>query len=76
MATDPELIRQAAHAVAERWEHEGAGADLQVRVDAYLSLNGRRAARLIDPTVDLAAEPWHLGHQRWVLDPAPGSGPA
>ncbi len=68
MATDPELIRQAAHYVA----NEEAGtrgvpvSRLQVRVDAFVSFNGRRARRIIDPDVDLAVEPMRFGHQRWI----------
>ncbi|MGB3412234.1 MAG: HTTM domain-containing protein [Microthrixaceae bacterium] len=68
MVTDPELIRQAAHDVAD----EEAGtrgvpvSRLQVRVDAFVSFNGRSARRIIDPDVDLAAEPMRFGHQRWI----------
>ena len=66
MSTDPELIRQAAHQVA--LEHGATStAPLEVRADALVSLNGRTSARLIDPDVDLAAEPWRLGAQPWVL---------
>lgn len=73
MSTDAELIRQAAHLLAAG-EGPGGGGDLQVRVDAFVSLNGRPAARLIDPTVDLAHEPWRIGHQPWIL-PAPRTPP-
>ena len=62
LVTDPELIRQAAHAVARA---HGPGAE--VRADAYVSLNGRPAERIVDPDVDLAAEPWRLGPQPWIL---------
>ena len=67
MTTEPELIRQAAHAVAERHAHRGRR--VEVRADAFVALNGRAPARLIDPRVDLAREPWRI-HQRWIL-PAP-----
>jgi len=40
-----------------------------VRVDAWVSLNGRPARRLIDPTVDLAAEPLDLWPDEWILSP-------
>jgi len=76
MVNEPELIRQAAHAVAEDAAAR-AGVDVddvEVRVDAYVSFNGRAPERLIDPSVDLAAEPWRLGHQRWIL-PAPTTDP-
>jgi vitamin K-dependent gamma-carboxylase len=67
MATDPELIRQAAHFVAE--DEAARGHAVEVRVDAWLSLNGRPARLLVDPTVDLAAQPGRLGPHPWILDP-------
>ncbi len=73
LSTDPELLRQAAHALADRTVARG-GARPEVRVDAMVSLNGRPAARLIDPSVDLASEPWRPGPQRWIL-PAPSTPP-
>jgi len=68
MSTDPELIRQAAHLIAS--EASRTGRRPVVRVDAWVSLNGGPAAPLIDPTVDLAAEPGRLTPQPWIL-PAP-----
>ena len=47
MATEPELIRQAAHAIAER--QAAGGRDVEVRADAFVSLNGRPAQRLDRP---------------------------
>lgn len=67
MATEPELIRQTAHALAEA---EGPGT--QVRVDAFVSLNGRAPVRIIDADVDLAGEPWRLGPQPWIVPRATG----
>lgn len=73
MSTDPEMIRQAAHLLGRL--HAVDGVRAEVRVDAFVSLNGRRATRIIDPTVNLAEQPFRLGHQPWVLpaptDPAP-----
>jgi hypothetical protein len=71
MATEPDLIRQAAHAIAAR--QRARGREVEVRADAFVSLNGRPAARLVRGDVDLAREPWRL-HQSWVL-PAPSSAP-
>ena len=39
MTTEPELIRQAAHAVAERQADRGR--EVEVRADAFVALNGR-----------------------------------
>lgn len=67
MVTEPELIRQTAHAIADR-----RGPGTEVRVDAFVSLNGRAPERIIDPDVDLAGEPWSIGHQAWVVPRATG----
>jgi hypothetical protein len=73
MATEPDLIHQAALELARRARAEGHDR-VEVRADAVVSLNGRPAARLVDPTEDLAARPRDLWHDDWIL-PAP-TGPA
>ena len=65
MTTEPDLIHQAAIAIAADERHRGH--DVEVRVDAWVSLNGRPAQRLIDPTVDLAAEPRDPWPDDWIL---------
>ena len=65
MNSEPDLIAQAAHAIAT---HEAAeGRTVEVRVDAWLSFNGRPAVRWIDPNVDLAAEPRNPWHKSWII---------
>ena len=65
----PDLLHHVASVLADRRAAE-TGIRPQVRVDAWLSWNGRPHARLIDPAVDLAAEPWRHGrHQPWILEP-------
>ena len=73
MATEPDLIHQAALALARRARAEGHDR-VEVRVDAFVSLNGRPAARLVDPTVDLAAQPRDPWPDDWIL-PAPTGPP-
>ena len=69
----PDLILQLAHHVAD--EHRRAGyTGVEVRVDAIVSLNGRRPAPLIDPDVDLAQISDGLGDARWI-QPAPEGQP-
>jgi hypothetical protein len=68
MATEPDLIHQAAIAIAA--DERRRGHEVEVRVDAWMSLNARPAARLIDPTVNLAAEPRDPWSDGWIL-PAP-----
>jgi hypothetical protein len=70
MASEPDLIHQAARAIAAY--HRDQGRVVEVRADAFVSLNGRPAVPLIDPDVDLAAEPRTFGHRDWILPPPPG----
>jgi vitamin K-dependent gamma-carboxylase len=59
MAIQPDLILQLAKRIeADVVARHGLSPDdVVVRADAWVSLNGRRAARFLDPTVDLTAEP-------------------
>jgi hypothetical protein len=41
--------------------------DVQVRVLALVSMNGRKPQLMIDPTVDLAAEPRRWERPRWIV---------
>ena len=72
MASDPELIRQAAHVIAG--VYRTSGRRVEVRADAFVSFNGRPAQRLVDPDVDLSREPYRLFGQPWIL-PAPNGDP-
>jgi vitamin K-dependent gamma-carboxylase len=72
IAPQPALIVQLAKHIAADMRAAGH-ADVQVRADALVSLNGRPAAPLVDPTVDLARVDDGLGRAHWIL-PAPGDG--
>jgi vitamin K-dependent gamma-carboxylase len=54
-ASEPDLILQMAHAVAAAWQT--AGPVIEVRADAFVSINGRPEQRLLNPDIDLAALP-------------------
>jgi hypothetical protein len=69
MAPQPDMILELAHIVAADFRARGV-VDPIVTVDAFVSLNGGRRARLIDPTVDLARESDGLGAKSWIL-PSP-----
>jgi vitamin K-dependent gamma-carboxylase len=74
LSTQPDLILQYAHHLATRLEQELPGAAIEVRVDAFVSLHGRPARRLIDPDVDLARERDGLAPKPWIL-PGPEEPP-
>lgn len=66
MAGRPELILQYAHHIAAT-EHARLGHPVEVRADAFASLNYRRPQRLIDPDRDLAQVHDSLLAYDWVL---------
>lgn len=65
MASQPDMILQFAHMIAADFRRRGIKSP-QVRVDAFAALNGRRNARLINRTVDLAQEADSLRPQWWI----------
>lgn len=64
-ATDPEMILQLGRALADLHEQR-EGIRPIVRVLALSSLNGRRPQLLIDPKVNLAAEPLWPRRRDWI----------
>lgn len=62
----PDILLQFAHYLAKIMPKTGPQ---PLRVDArvFVSLNGRKPQLLIDPNIDLAAEPRTLGRPRWLL---------
>lgn len=73
LSVQPDLILQLAQRIAAEMR-EKLGGPVEVRVEAWVSLNGRPAALLIDPAVDLAREVDGLSPKRWILS-APTSAP-
>ena len=67
MATQPDMILAFAHHLAT--EERRAGRDVGVFADVYVVLNGRPAARFVDPSVDLGSEADGFAPKRWILPP-------
>lgn len=65
------MILQLARRIARDFEARGHQ-DVEVRVDALVSLNGRRAAPMIDPEADLAHEPDTVAVMPWIAPSPPG----
>ncbi|WBL25919.1 HTTM domain-containing protein [Zunongwangia sp. HGR-M22] len=62
----PDMIWQFSQRLKD--EYAAQGKDVQVFVNARVSVNGRSYERLIDPKVDIANEEWnHFGHHDWIL---------
>lgn len=62
---DPEHIRQLAHMIAASVEQK-RNRRVEVRAFALVSLNGRKAELLVDPTVDLASQPATWTLPAWI----------
>jgi vitamin K-dependent gamma-carboxylase len=63
----PEMILQYAHVLRDRLREQGHPA-VRVYCDAWVSVNGAPATRLVDPDVDLGAEPrWSWSRRPWIL---------
>jgi len=66
MSYEPELLRQFAQHVASLAAQSELGRQ-EVHVFVLTSLNGREPQLLIDPTVDLGAEPFRWRRQPWIM---------
>jgi vitamin K-dependent gamma-carboxylase len=66
MYEHPDEILQFAHHVADEYARAGKGR-LEVRARILVSLNGRKPQLIVDPDVDLAAQPRSLGRWPWIL---------
>jgi len=67
MAGQPDLILQLAHHIGDEFRSR-LGRDVEVRVDAIVSLNGRAPRDMIDPEVDLMTIDDGLTEADWILD--------
>ncbi|MDB4934981.1 MAG: Vitamin K-dependent gamma-carboxylase [Labilithrix sp.] len=66
LSTQPDLVLQLAHRVRDDFRAQGHD-DVTVRVEAIVSLNGRSATPMIDPSVDLAHIDDGLSKASWIL---------
>ena len=68
--TRPDLIHATALLIAEHYRTAGLPG-VEVRADAWVAMNGRPAHRIIDPAVDLAAQPRTPASDGWILPSPP-----
>ena len=67
MATKPDFILQYAKHLKQVWKAKGMN-DPIVTADIFVTLNGRRSKRFVDPAVDLATQKDTWKHKEWILD--------
>lgn len=68
MAGQPDMILQLAHHIRDEYVERGL-APVEIYADSRVSLNGRLAHRMIDPTVDLAQVEDNLRQANWITEP-------
>ncbi len=62
----PAMALEFSRFLASELQRKGYG-DLEIRVIDLCSMNGRKPQLLIDPHVNLAAEPRTWGHESWIV---------
>lgn len=68
----PDMLVQFARRLGER--ERDAGRDVEIRVEAIVSLNGRPARYLVDPERDLSAVPRTMRTADWIEPEPPSRG--
>jgi len=67
MSTRPDMILQFAHYLRDHWAKKQGIENPEIYVNAIASLNGRKFARLIDRTINLALVERGLSQANWIL---------
>lgn len=67
MAIQPDFILQYAHHLARSFEREHGFIDPIVTADVHVAVNGRISRRLIDPSTNLAAQPFDWRPRPWII---------
>jgi hypothetical protein len=71
LAVQPDLILQLGQRIGRDFERDGLG-PVEVRADTLVSLNGRRAAPLVDASVDVMTLEDGVLPQRWIAPAVEG----
>ncbi len=66
MATQPDFILEYAHFLRDHFQQQGYN-HVEVYVESYVAMNGRRSQPYIDPKVNLAQEKESLKNKNWIL---------
>jgi len=66
MSKNPDMVLQFAHHIADVWHQRGYD-QVEVYAEVRVPLNGREPQLLVDPTVDLAAQPRTLKPAEWIM---------
>ncbi|MEN1786307.1 MAG: HTTM domain-containing protein, partial [Bacteroidota bacterium] len=66
MSFQPDFILEYAHYLKRHFEGQGHE-NIEIYVESYVTLNGRRSTTYIDPTVNLVDEKESFRHKKWII---------
>ncbi len=66
MSTQPDMILQYAHFLGDHFKSQGHQ-NLEVYVESFVALNGRKSRPFIDPNRNLLEIEEGFGHKDWIL---------
>jgi hypothetical protein len=66
MATQPDFILEYAHFLKKHFELQGHQ-NLEIYVESYVAINGRRSRSYIDPRINLLDYKDNFKHKNWIL---------
>ena len=67
MNIQPDFMLQYAHFLDSEFKEKHRFIDPEVRVEAFVALNGRTSKQLIDPDIDLSKEQDGFAPKTWIL---------
>lgn len=67
MSTQPDMILQFAQHLKKVYQKRWQADAVEVRVESYVSINGKGSKLYIDPTVDLGKIEDGFSHKNWIL---------
>ena len=66
MAFQPDFILEYAHYLKRHFEKQGHQ-NIEIYVESYVALNGRRSTQFIDPNQNLVLEKESFCHKEWII---------
>jgi len=66
MSFQPDFILEYAHYLKQHFESQGHK-NIEIYVESYVTLNGRRSTSYIDPDVNLVNEKESFRHKKWII---------
>ena len=67
MSFQPDMILEYAHYLGDQYLWFGGNGEIQVFVDSFVALNGRKSQRFINDSVNLYSEKQSFRHKKWIL---------